>query len=170
MFLWAEAGGGGSWPIPCVFLTELQTGLVGRDPKIHPAQQTAQSPIQHCQGRGIHSFSGQPLPRPHLPRSKDFLPSIQSEPSFPVAPVGAKEPRRALPAAFLRLSEPGSQLRSMRSHRTHAIARSRSPPPSPQRPRAPPSFPAGGGAAPAGVAPGCPTLPRSALAAVAGSR
>ena len=43
-----------------------------------PLDQVAQSPIQpdfdHFQGWGIHSFSGQPVPVPHHPHSKEFLP------------------------------------------------------------------------------------------------
>jgi len=42
--------------------------------------QVAQSPIQpgleHCQGGGSHSFSGQPVPVPHHPHSEEFLPYI----------------------------------------------------------------------------------------------
>ena len=65
---------------------------VGRDLKIISLQPpchgqghlspdlVAQSPIQpgleHCQGGGSHSFSGQPVPVPHHPHSKVFLPYI----------------------------------------------------------------------------------------------
>jgi len=42
-----------------------------------PLDQVAQSPVQpgleHCQGGGIHSFSGQPVPVPHHPQSEEFL-------------------------------------------------------------------------------------------------
>jgi len=42
-----------------------------------PPDQGAQSPIQpgleHCQGGGSHSFSGQPGPGPHQPQSEEFL-------------------------------------------------------------------------------------------------
>jgi len=42
--------------------------------------QIAQSPIQtgleHFQGGDIHRFSGQPVPVPHHPHSKEFLPYI----------------------------------------------------------------------------------------------
>jgi len=42
--------------------------------------QVAQSPIQpgleHCQGGGSHSFSGQPLPVPHHPHGEEFLPNL----------------------------------------------------------------------------------------------
>ena len=41
-----------------------------------PPDQVAQSPIrpglEHCQGGGSHSFSGQPIPVPHLPHSEDL--------------------------------------------------------------------------------------------------
>jgi len=65
---------------------------VGRDLKDHlvptpcrgqghvPLDQVAQSSIQpgleHFQGGGIHNFSGQPVPVPHHPHSKEFLPNI----------------------------------------------------------------------------------------------
>jgi len=65
---------------------------VGRDLKDHlvppplpwqgylPLDQVVQSPIQpgleHCQGGGSHSFSGQPVPVPHDPQGKEFLPNI----------------------------------------------------------------------------------------------
>jgi len=55
-----------------------------------PPDQGAQSPIQpgleHCQGGGSHSFSGKPVPVPHHPHSKEFLPYIQSE-SFSLKPL-----------------------------------------------------------------------------------
>jgi len=42
-----------------------------------PLDQVAQSPIQpgleHSQEGGIHIFSGQPVPVPHHPQSKEFL-------------------------------------------------------------------------------------------------
>jgi len=42
-----------------------------------PLDQVAQSPIQpgleHLQGGGIHSFSGQPVPVPHHRHSEEFL-------------------------------------------------------------------------------------------------
>jgi len=45
-----------------------------------PLGQVAQSPVQpglgHFQGGGIHSFSGQPVPVPHHPHRKEFLPYI----------------------------------------------------------------------------------------------
>jgi len=45
-----------------------------------PLDQVAQSLIQpgleHCQGGGSHSFSGQPAPVPHHPHHKTFLPYI----------------------------------------------------------------------------------------------
>jgi len=51
-----------------------------------PPDQVAQSPIQpgleHCQGGGSHSFSGQPVPVPHHPHSKEFLPCIYSKPTL----------------------------------------------------------------------------------------
>ena len=64
---------------------------VGRDVKDHivpnllpvghlPLDQVAQSPIQpgleHSQGRGSHSFSGQHVPVPHHTHGKEFLPNI----------------------------------------------------------------------------------------------
>jgi len=65
---------------------------VGQDFKYHPVptpchrqghfplDQVAQSHIQpgleHFQGGGTHSFSGQPVPSPHHPHSKEFLPYI----------------------------------------------------------------------------------------------
>ena len=59
---------------------------VGRDLKDHrvptplPLDQVAQGQIQPAlerfQGWGIHSSSGQPVPAPHHPHSKEFLPSI----------------------------------------------------------------------------------------------
>jgi len=48
-----------------------------------PPDQVAQSSIQpgleHCQGGGSHSFSGQSLPVPHHPHGEEFLPNIQSK-------------------------------------------------------------------------------------------
>jgi len=45
-----------------------------------PLEQVAQSPIQpgleHCQGGGSHSFSGQQVPVPHHPVSKECLSSV----------------------------------------------------------------------------------------------
>jgi len=42
-----------------------------------PPDQVAQSPVQpgleHLQGWGIHSFSGQPGPGPHHPHRKELL-------------------------------------------------------------------------------------------------
>ena len=42
-----------------------------------PPDQVAQSPVQpgleHFQGAGSHSFSGQPGPGPHHPHNKEFL-------------------------------------------------------------------------------------------------
>ena len=46
-----------------------------------PLDQVAQSPIQpgleHCQGGGIHDFSGLRVPAPHHPQSEEFLPYSQ---------------------------------------------------------------------------------------------
>jgi len=48
--------------------------------RFHTINQAAQGPIQtgpeHLQGWGNHSFSGQPLPLPHHPLRKEFLPNI----------------------------------------------------------------------------------------------
>jgi len=48
-----------------------------------PLDQVAQSPVQtgleHCQGGGIHSLAGQPVPVPHHPHSEEFLPFIYSK-------------------------------------------------------------------------------------------
>jgi len=45
-----------------------------------PPDQVAQSPVQpgleHCQGEGSHSFSGQPVPVPHHRHGKEYLPYI----------------------------------------------------------------------------------------------
>ena len=45
-----------------------------------PPAQGAQSPVQpgleHCQGGGSHSFSGQPGPGPHHPHSEEFPSNI----------------------------------------------------------------------------------------------
>ena len=45
-----------------------------------PLDQVAQSSIQpgleRCQGGGIHSFSGQPVPVFHHPHGEEFLPNI----------------------------------------------------------------------------------------------
>jgi len=65
---------------------------VGRDLKDHlvpnpcheqghlPLDQVAQSSIQpgpeHCQGWGIHRFSGQPVLVFHHPHGEEFLPNI----------------------------------------------------------------------------------------------
>ncbi|XP_061317325.1 keratinocyte-associated protein 3 isoform X2 [Pezoporus flaviventris] len=65
---------------------------VGRDLKAHPVptpchrqghlpiDQVAPSPVQpgleHCQGWGSHSFSGQPVPGPHHPHREKLLPHI----------------------------------------------------------------------------------------------
>jgi len=42
-----------------------------------PLDQVAHSPIlpglEHCQGGGSHSFSGQPVPVPHHPHRKEFI-------------------------------------------------------------------------------------------------
>uniref|UniRef100_A0A672TM59 Uncharacterized protein n=1 Tax=Strigops habroptila TaxID=2489341 RepID=A0A672TM59_STRHB len=62
---------------------------VGRDLKAHPVpvpchgqghlplDQVAPSPVQpgleHCQGWGSHSFSGQPVPGPHHPHREELL-------------------------------------------------------------------------------------------------
>jgi len=54
-----------------------------------PLDQVAQSPIQpgleHCQGEGSHNFSGQPVPVPHHPHSKQFISYriIELFPTFP---------------------------------------------------------------------------------------
>jgi len=46
----------------------------------HPLDQVAEGPIQpgleHFQGWGIHSFSGQPVLVPHHPLSEEFPPNI----------------------------------------------------------------------------------------------
>lgn len=46
--------------------------------------QVVQSPIrfdlEHLQGWGIYSFSGQPVPAPHHTHYKNFLLDVQSEP------------------------------------------------------------------------------------------
>ena len=51
-----------------------------------PLDQVAQSPIQpgleHFQGGGSHSFSGQPVPVPHHPHGEEFLPYIESKSSL----------------------------------------------------------------------------------------
>ena len=48
-----------------------------------PPDPAASSPVQpsleHCQGGGSHSFSGQPGPGPHHPQSKEFLFYSQSK-------------------------------------------------------------------------------------------
>jgi len=48
-----------------------------------PPDQVAESPVQpgleHCQGGGSHSFSGQPVPVPHHPHGKEFHPNIESK-------------------------------------------------------------------------------------------
>ena len=48
--------------------------------------QAAQDPIQpgleHLQGRGIHSLSGQPVPASHHSHSKEFPPDIQPKSSL----------------------------------------------------------------------------------------
>jgi len=45
-----------------------------------PLDQVSQSPMQpgleHFQGGGIHSFSGQPVPVPHHPHRKEILPYV----------------------------------------------------------------------------------------------
>jgi len=56
---------------------------IGRNLRDHlvtttpPLDQVAQSPVQpgleHCQGGAINSFSGQPVPVPHHPHSKEPL-------------------------------------------------------------------------------------------------
>jgi len=51
-------------------------------PGHQPPDQVAHSPIQpgleHLQGWGIHSFSGQPVPVPHHALSEEFPPNIKS--------------------------------------------------------------------------------------------
>ena len=47
---------------------------------LHPPDQAVQGPIQpdleHLQGWGVHSFPAQPVPMPHHPLSKEFIPNI----------------------------------------------------------------------------------------------
>jgi len=60
-----------------------------------PPDQVAQSPVQpglECfQGRGIHSSSGQPVPVPHHPYSKEFLSYIQSKSTLFQVPLNAQD-------------------------------------------------------------------------------
>jgi len=48
-----------------------------------PPDPVAQCPVQpgleHCQGGGTHSFSGQPVPAPHHPQSEELPPYIESK-------------------------------------------------------------------------------------------
>jgi len=51
----------------------------GHLPPDQAAQSLVQPGLEDCQGGGSHSFSGQPVPGPHHPQSKEFLPYIQSK-------------------------------------------------------------------------------------------
>jgi len=116
----------------------IPTPCRGQGPLL-PDQGT-RSPVQpgleHCQGAGSHSFSGQPGPGPHHPHGEEFLPCIQSEPTrlqceaippCPVTPHACPSPSPALsqhlqalaaalrsPCSLLlpRLSSPSSPSRS----------------------------------------------------------
>ena len=59
-------------------LIYLQTPCHGQGhlPLDHVAQSPIQPGLEHCQGGDIHIFSGQPLPVPHHPHTKEFLPYV----------------------------------------------------------------------------------------------
>ena len=80
-----------------------------------PPDQFAQSPIQpgleHCQGGGSHSFSGQPMPGPHHPHGEEFLPCIWSKSApfqfkatgpCPTTPCPCQKPLSILPVGPFR--------------------------------------------------------------------
>ena len=46
------------------------------------AQSLIQPDLEHLQGRGIHSLSGQPVPAPHSSLCEELPPDIQSKPSL----------------------------------------------------------------------------------------
>ena len=48
----------------------------GHLPPAQGAQSSIQPGLEHCQGGGSHSFSGQPGPGPHHPHGEEFLPNI----------------------------------------------------------------------------------------------
>jgi len=58
-------------------ITSSTSSHCGQD--CHPLDQAAQDPIQlgleHLQGCGIHNFSGQHVPVPHCPLSKELPPN-----------------------------------------------------------------------------------------------
>ena len=48
----------------------------------HAAQGPIQPGLEHLQGWGIHSLSGQPVSAPHYSLWEELAPDIQSKPSF----------------------------------------------------------------------------------------
>ena len=48
----------------------------GHLPPAQGAQSSIQPGLEHCQGGGSHSFSGQPGPGPHYPHGEEFLPNL----------------------------------------------------------------------------------------------
>jgi len=77
---------GGSYHIKTIEWSGLEgtLNIIWFQPPCHehghlPLDQVAQSSIQpgleHCQGGGTHSFSGQPVPVPHHPHGEEFLPN-----------------------------------------------------------------------------------------------
>jgi len=57
-------------------LAEPRTHEQGHLPLDQVAQSSIQYGLEHFQGGGIHSFSGKPVPVPHHPHGKEFLPNI----------------------------------------------------------------------------------------------
>ena len=59
----------------------LQAGLPASTFNTRPGC-PIQPGLEHLQGRGIHSFSGQPVPAPHHSHSKELPPDIQPKSSL----------------------------------------------------------------------------------------
>jgi len=63
--------------IECFGLKTIQSqppAVVRHLPPEQVAQRHIQPRLEHCQGWGNHSFSGQPVPVPHHFYGKEFLP------------------------------------------------------------------------------------------------
>ncbi|NWW54203.1 SHAN3 protein, partial [Pedionomus torquatus] len=83
----------------------------GHLPPPQVAPSSIQPGLEPLQGWGSHSFSGQPLPVPHHPHSKEVLPKIQSKsplfqfktlPPCPVPPLPDQESLSSSPGAPFR--------------------------------------------------------------------
>ena len=94
----------------------------GHLPPAQVAQSSIQPGLEPCQGRGSHSFSGQPGPGPHHPHGEEFLPKISSKSmcffACEIRLLGTIQPDNATKwqgwwCPFLRMSDPSH--RSLRS-------------------------------------------------------